>query len=906
MKHAVIVAAGAALSIGTAAVAQSVPYEKYTLDNGMTVILHEDHSLPIANVNIWYYVGSKDERERRSGFAHLFEHLMFMGTERVPEGAFDTIMEGGGGANNASTSSDRTNYFSWGPANLLPTLLWLDADRLESLDEAMTQDKLDKQRAVVLNERRQSYENQPYGKAYLKLNEIMYPPGHPYSWPVIGSPEDLKAATVDDVKQFFRTYYVPANASLVVAGDFDPNVIKPLIQKLFGTLPAGPTPYHAAAPPAHLETVQRLTLTDDVQLAKIIIAYHSPAMFRDGDADMDLLASVLSSGKSSRLYKRLVFDEQLAADVTAYQDSNMLGSLFMIEVTARPGVELATIEKAIDEEISRLVTEGVSVEELERNKAAFETRMIDNLQDPRRVADSLNKYQFYFSEPDSFRADLDRYRNATPQSVQRWATDVLTPHARLIIRVLPESEEETTPRDSQPAMAAPATFTPAEPEKFTLSNGIEVRFWRRVELPLVSVELLVRSGATSDGAHAGLATLTADMLDEGAAGKDALAFGDALDALGATFDTDADRASSSASLFVLQRNFPKALQLLADAIERPNLAEADWERVRTLHMEELRQAQDNPMAVASRVATRELFGDKHPYGKHVDGTLASVEGITLPDVKAFHAAAYRPENVMLLVAGDLTTESLKSELEQTFGTWKPKTGAEPIKTVEVPPVPARRFETFVVDRPDAVQTVVLFCMPAPKYSDPHRVELQLLNTIFGGSFTSRLNNNLREQKGYTYGARSRYNLDPDVGYETAGASVQTPVTGPALTEFFKEFERIRDGDISAGEAEKARATVRNQIISSFSELDGILNHAATLAENNLPFSTIGEDMKRLATVSASELNAIARQGLPLDHGVLVLVGDKKTILDQAAAIDLHIDGELDVEGNPVSVSESTN
>jgi zinc protease len=488
--------------------------------------------------------------------------------------------------------------------------------------------------------------------------------------------------------------------------------------------------------------------------------------------------------------------------------------------------------------------------------------------------------------------------------VQQWAKDSLTPHARLVIRVLPEAEADS-PRASQPGIGDVAAFSPTEPESFKLSNGLDVRFWRRPALPLVAVELLVKSGSVSDGEHAGLATLTADMLDEGAAGMDAIAFGDALDALGATFASGAEHAASTVSLFVLQRNFGNALKLFADAVQRPRFTDADWDRVRKLHVESLRQDQDDPSAVARRVAARTLFGDAHPYGQHTDGTLASVEGISLTDVRAFHASAFKPGNVMMLVAGDLTVEALRTELEQTFGTWKPAGGAGPMASRDVPAPPERRFETFIVDRPDAVQTVISFIMPAPSYSDPNRVKLQLLNTIFGGSFTSRLNYNLREQKGYTYGARSRFALDPSVGYLTAGASVQTAVTGPALSEFFREFERIRDGDISTDEAEKARATVRNNLVSSFAELDGILEHAVTLAQNGLPFSTIAEDMKQLNAVSASDLNLLAREALPLERGVLVLVGDKKSILEQVAAIKLHVDGELDVEGNPIGGTAGT-
>jgi predicted Zn-dependent peptidase len=439
MRQFVFAAAVCAAGI---ACGQDVKFEKYQLDNGMNVILHEDHSLPIVNINTWYYVGAKEESPHRSGFAHLFEHLMFMGTDRVPNGQFDQIMESGGGANNASTAFDRTNYFSDGPSSLLPTLLWLDADRLEDLGRTMTQAKLDRQREVVLNERRQSYENAPYGPSELLITSLMFPEGHPYHNEVIGTREDIEQAQVPDVKAFFATFYVPNNASLVVAGDFDSAKVKPLIQKLFGTLPKAKDPVHKSVPPVKLEEVIRKTVQDKVQLPRVAFAYHSPASFADGDAEMDLLGAVLSQGKSSRLYKRLVMDEKIATDVSAYQNGAKLQSVFRIDVTTPPGADLDKVEKIVDEEIGRLIKDGIKPAELEQRKATVELGKLSQMQSLNVVADKLNEYEFYWGTPDGFKRDLDRYRNTTPASLQGWAKKVLTPDARLIMRVLPEDVKE--------------------------------------------------------------------------------------------------------------------------------------------------------------------------------------------------------------------------------------------------------------------------------------------------------------------------------------------------------------------------------------------------------------------------------------------------------------------------------
>ena len=481
--------------------AQDVKYEKYQLPNGLTVILHEDHRLPVATINLWYYVGSKDEVPGRSGFAHLFEHLMFMGTERVPGGEFDKLMEAGGGWNNATTSEDRTNYFSYGPANQLKTLLWLDADRLQDLGRKMDQEKLDKQREVVRNERRQSYETRPYGPAELRIPELMFPPGHPYHIPVIGTHQDLVAATVDDVKDFFAKYYVPCNASLVVAGDFQPAEIKPVVAELFGTLPRGSEPIHRDAPPVKLDRVVRSTLSDAVQFAKIYLVYHSPAAYQPGDAEMDLVAATLGDGLTSRLYQALVYENPLASEVTAHQESMLLGSLFSIEATAKPGVELDRLEQAIDEVLTAYRQSGPTPQELERHKAGIEYATINQLQSVTAKADALNQYQFFFGEPNSFRRDLERYRRATVEDVKAWAQKVLTPDARLVLRVLPELEPvKPDPRDQRPQADSQPAFTPPMPQQFALSNGIPVYFFPRSELPLVELRAVFDSGSVDDPA----------------------------------------------------------------------------------------------------------------------------------------------------------------------------------------------------------------------------------------------------------------------------------------------------------------------------------------------------------------------------------------------------------------------
>ncbi len=881
------------------ALAQDVKFEKYTLDNGMTVILHEDHALPVVTINTWYAVGSKDEPAGRSGFAHLFEHLMFMGTQRVPNGQFDILMENGGGSNNASTAFDRTNYFSNGPASLLPTLLWLDADRLEDLGRTMTQEKLDLQRDVVRNERRQSIENAPYGKADLIITAIMFPEGHPYHNEVIGTHADLEAAQVVDVKDFFANFYVPNNASLVVAGDFNSKDIKPLIAGLFGTIARGADPIHITAPPVKLGRVITTTTLDQVQLPKLSIVYHSPPIFAEGDAEMDLVAAVLTRGKSSRLYKRLILDNKLAADVSAYQGSNKVQSTFRIDVTMPPNGDIEAVQKAVDEEVMRLIREGVTKPELDRQVATIEMAKLAQLQSVQAKADKLNEYEFYFGDPNGFKRDLDRYRNATPAAVQNWAKNVLTPDSRLIVRILSDQPSRgTTPRDTRPQDAAMPSFAPAKPEEFTLSNGMKVLFWPRRELPLVSAQVLfVPGGPLDDAAHPGRSSMTADMLEEGAGDLNAVEFGDVMQSLGAAFYSGASRESASVGVTVLQRNFDKACGLMADAIIRPHFEQSDFDRVERLRLDSIREMYDSPQAVAAIVGARVLYGKKSPFAWPTIGTQESIKALTLNEVKAQHKAVYHPAVATVLLAGDLSAADAKSILEKHLGAWK--SGGKPRQAfASAVPKGFDSMKVVLIDRPGAVQTVVRYVAPGETFDSSNRVQLRLLNELFGGGFTSRINQNLRETNGYTYGARSQFSMEPSTGSLTVGASVRADVTGPAIQEFINEFKRIRAGDISVEEAAKAAESQRTEAIQGFSGLNGLLGSAAELVAAGMPLDTIAKDMQKMRTIDAAQLNRLAMPAMAIDRGVLVLVGDRSTVLEQIKGLGLPEPVEYDTNGEP--------
>jgi zinc protease len=423
----------------------SVPYERFVLPNGLNVILHEDHTTPTVGVNVYYHVGSGRERPGRTGFAHLFEHLMFEGSGHVPEGAFDQWLEAAGGSNNGSTNTDRTNYYEDVPSNALELALFLESDRMGYLLDAMSPETVEGQRDVVKNERRQSYENRPYGMAFLTLSENLYPPDHPYHWPTIGSQEDLSAASYEDVVDFFTRYYSPANATLAIAGDIDIPETKSLVEEWFSDVPPGPAVPPMGGPVAYLTEEKRLVLEDRVQLPRLYMAWLSPAIYRPGDAEMDLLGSILANGKNSRLYKRLVYDLQIAQDVFAFQSSSELSSAFMIIATARSGHDLDELEQVVQEELDRIKRESPEARELQRAVNQYESGSLNALE---RVggfggkADALNRYYIYTGNPDYFNEDLARYQAVDPDDVTAVANTYLRDDARVILSIVPEGQTE--------------------------------------------------------------------------------------------------------------------------------------------------------------------------------------------------------------------------------------------------------------------------------------------------------------------------------------------------------------------------------------------------------------------------------------------------------------------------------
>jgi predicted Zn-dependent peptidase len=874
-----------------------LPLETFALPNGLSVTLAPDHRVPTVVIDTWFGVGAKDEARGRTGFAHLFEHLMFMGTARVPGNQFDLLMEQSGGSNNASTSPDRTNYFSTGPASLLPTLLWLDADRLEALGATMTQEKLDLQRSVVRNERRQTTENRPYGAAELIVPEAMYPEGHPYHHPVIGSHEDLEAATVQDVVGFFDAHYVPANASLVVAGDFDPAVVRPLVTGLFSAIPT--RPHQAAAPvaPARLEAEVQRVLVDRVELPRLDLVWHAPPAYAPGTAELELLGRVLSEGPSSRLVRRLVMDLRLAESVDAGLEPGLLGSLFRVQVTAVPGADLGTIKHEVLSVLADLSAAGPTPAEVARARVRQEVQLRGIREDLQHRADKLNEYRFHLGTPDGFAADLARFAAVGVRGVREACRTLGT--GRLDLRVLPKVEAAAPLPATRPADLPAPKLVPPAVRPFELASGLEVRALALPGSGLFAAHLLFPGAERAvPASKAGLTTLLAELLTSGAAGRSAEAFSEAITSLGGEIEAQATGGALVVSAQGLSRNLAPTLDLLADAVLRPALAPADFERERALLVARVESRASEPRQVAPLVGAAALFGPDDPRGRPAEGYTATVAGLTLADVKGAAPALLRPRGAILIVAGDFDPDALKVVLTRRFGGWRPAAAPPPPAP---PPItaPATAARLLLVDRPGAPQTVILGLRPLAPADGAVRTARRLAGVALGGGFTSRLMQSLREKHGYTYGASSAVAELSGQPVLTVSTAVQTEVTGPALLELRAQLDLLSTGGLPPAEAAKARETARSDLAAQLGTGGALAGALLSTALAGRPASALEDAVAALDRTDAALVDAQARSGIFAAGGLtVVLVGDRKAVLEQLTKAGLDAPVLLDAEGRP--------
>lgn len=885
-KSLMLVCLAAAVTT-VAAVAGDLPelkFEKYELPNGLDVILHEDHSIPLVSVNIWYHVGSKNEKPGRTGFAHLFEHMMFQGSEHHDSDYFEPLQKIGGTVN-GSTSEDRTNYWENVPSNYLEKALWLEADRMAFLLPAMTQERLDNQKDVVKNERRQGLDNQPYAKAYELMLSLMYPDEHPYSNSVIGSMEDLSAASLEDVSEFFELYYTPNNASLCITGDFDPAQAKQWVERYFGPIPPGAPIDRLEGWIPKLTEVKRSAAEDNVSLPRLYMEWHTPAYFAPGDAEFDLLVNILSSGKNSRLYKTLVYEKKIAQDVSAYQSSMELSSTFGIIVTVKEGHSPEEVEAEVDAILKDILANGITDEELEQAKTTWEAGFVRGLE---RIgswggrSDRLNRYNTYLGDPGKLQWDMERYSKATVADVMNYARQYIDLNGRAILYITPQGDpkaaEMVADMAIEPAAAPEPSFTPPSIQKAKLSNGMDLMLVEDHDLPLVQLNLILKSGWASDPADRPCAAaLTADLLDEGTKSMDALEISDEIKRLGAWLGTGSSFDNSSVSLNVLKKNLDPALKLMSDIVLNPTFPEKELELKREIYLGRIQQEGRRPRTAAFKTYYRELYGADHPYGQPYtgSGTEASVRAIARSDLESFYKANYMPNNATAVVVGDITLDEARSKLEKAFKKWKQGAPAESI-VKEVTPLGKTRV--CIVDKPGAPQSVIVLGNLAMRRSDPDYLAASVMNNALGGQFMSRISLNLREDKGYTYGARSSFGGRKDRGHFVAYSQVHSEYTKESILEFIKELRGI------LGErplTDEELIDTKNDLIKGFPQefqtYSGIAGQIGSMVTFDLPEDEWDTYVDRVDAIDMNLATKAANDHIHPDALLIVVVGDREKI-----------------------------
>jgi len=887
-----------------------VEFEKFTLSNGLQVIFHVDRKLPVVHVNQWFHVGSKNERAGRSGFAHLFEHMMFQGSKNATKEYFEYVEAAGAnlteGGVNGTTSHDRTNYFATVPSGNLENLLWVESDRLATLPEALTQKNLDNQRDVVKNERRQGLENQPYGRAFKLMYETMYPSRHPYANDVIGTHEDLTAASLDDVRDFFRTYYTPNNLSLVIAGDFDPKQARDLVEKYFGTIPPGPPLDRPVKGVPALDGERVIEVSDRVPQERAYFAWHTPAFFDPGDAELNLAATILTDGLSARLNRALIYDRQLASNVTGYQSGQQLAGQFFLWATARPGVSLAEVERVVDAEIARLAKEGPTAAEIERAKTKWEFNFVTGLE---RIggfggkSDRLNAYNTFLGDPNKFEADFARFRGATAEGVRAAVDRWLNTRNRVVVRFHPEQSGRplttAVDRTKEPPLGGDKPFLAPEVKTAKLENGMEVLVVSRPELPKVAVRLVTRAGSVADPApKAGLAGLTARVMRRGTRARNAIEIDNQLGDLGTTLGSGAGREAASLSLEVLKRNLSPALGVMSDVAREPSFPADEFDREKKLLLDALAQQANNPNAVANRVAFMLAFGVDHPYGRPNTGLPGTVQPIAREDLVRFHEANWKPGSSALVLVGDVTLEEATALARQHFGRWAG--GAAPAPNVPAPK-PVGPGKVFLIDRQGAAQTVVAHVMPAPQRKTPDYYALRLADAVYGGGFGTRLNLNLREEKGYSYGVFSTPSHFDRAGAWIASGGVQTDKTKESVTEFVRELKFLAgEKPISEKELTSARLGRIRGYSQQFESFGRVADQVVALWVAGLPMTELQRETEALTRATLAEVNAAAQKYAVPAGTTLLLVGDLSKIGPGVRELNLGEVVILDVEGRPAT------
>ncbi len=957
----VLVGVASLLPRGSAASVPEIAFEQYRLPSGLDVLLHVDHRVPIVHVEVWYKVGSKDEVAGKTGFAHLFEHMMFQGTKHIPEDAyFKYLAQAGASARNGSTSTDRTNYFETLPASQLELGLWLESSRMGFLldrdgnpervpipsrdaslparpagsarDRPSFRETFANQRDVVKNERRQRVENSPLGGVARVELEALFPVGHPYRHEVVGSMEDLDAASEADLKDFFNRYYAPGNAVLLIAGDIDTAFTKGLVEKYFGPIAPGLPIQRVPVPPIPPQKAERrrIAMEAKINLSRGQMAWNTVPAFAAGDAELDMLANILGEGRSSRLYQRLVYDLKIAQSVSANHMSRVYGGTFEIAYTVMRGHSLAEVEKVIDEELDKLCTQPPAQEEVERARNQIKTDLFKGMETLSGLASHLLYYDVFAGDAGYLRRDLDRYDGATAEILGTWARKILTKNGRVVVDVepnpkapimgrlvkaAPAAADRPTPVDGGQAIVAQAKIVPrATPDaafrstlpqpgdkhpfkvpavkRFRLKNGLSVILAESHKLPLVSLDLIVKTGSSANGKDkAGLASLVANLLDEGTKKRTATQIANEVAQLGASLNTYATWDASAVSLSTLSENLDRGLDVWADVLLNPAFAEDDLVRVVDNLASSLAQRKDYPPIVAGQVFARALWGDVHPFAWPDTGTEASLRALDRASVRRFYDTFYVPSNAVLVVTGDVTEKDVHAKIEPLLAKWK----AKKVPSVKLPKVEApEKLRIVLVDKAGAPQSSIRIGLPGIERKNPDYYRALVTNQILGGGF-KRLALNLRETKGWTYGVGSQFDARRSVGPWTISGEFVAAHTADAVAEILKEIEKLRAEDVTDKELAETKDEIVGAFPARFATASQLASQMTALAVYDLPPTELDSFVGKIAAVDKQQVRAMARKYFRPDNLLIVVVGDR--VGNEAALRKIAEVERRDLDGN---------
>jgi zinc protease len=898
-----IAAVLAASSLAAAKV--EIPYEEFRLDNGLRVIVHEDHKAPIIAVNLWYHVGSKNEQPGRTGFAHLFEHLMFQGSENHPGEFLKPFEDIGATGQNGTTDFDRTNYFQNVPTTALDMALWMESDRMGHLLGAIDQKVLDEQRGVVQNEKRQG-ENAPYGKMFDDILEGLYPEGHPYRWTPIGSMEDLNAASLDDVKNWFKTWYGPSNTVLVLAGDIDAKTAKEKVEKYFGDIEPGVPHARRKVFVPRLDAATRGVMDDRVAQTRVVRAWTAAPIGTPEADQLNLASTILGGGKTSRLYQRLVLKDQIASEAGIYYSGMEIAGFLIIFADAKPGVDPAVLEAAIDEEIARFLKDGPTPDEVKRARVGVEASFVRGAE---RIggfggkADILAECATFVGKPDCFKDSLANIVAATPASILKAAKEVLVPeHYTLTIFPSPDYKASTTKLDRSTGIPKTETFPdlkfPAL-QRGRLANGIEVVLAERHEVPLVQMRVLFDAGHAADqGGKLGTASFALNMLEEGTQSRDAIAIATRMEELGARIGTNSSLDTSGLWLSALKDNLQPSLELFADMVRNPRFDESEINRVKGQWLAGIAQEKTDPGSLASRILPPLLYGPGHAYAVPGtgSGTEASIGSLTAADLKAFHRNWIRPDGARFIVVGDTTMAEIVPALNKVFADWKAPTSPRPSKNISEVALPGAAT-VYLMDKPNAEQSTILagHLLPSTKAAD--RFVTNTAINVLGGQFSARLNMNLREDKHWAYGAYTGQGESLGQRSFSAWASVQTDKTIESIQEVAREFnDYLGTQPATQDELDRLIANDVRSLPGQYETAAAAAGSLASILIYGQPDDYVQTMKARIESQTLAQVHAAAKTHLHPEALTWVIVGDLGKIEAGVRGLNLGEVKILDADG----------